>query len=425
MNGKQPSGSYASQSDVNAINGKIPSAASTTNQLADRDFVNSSIENVAAFYITKNAAGDPFSTKAELNAATVFYSGGQVRIPTRNDYAVVLKDESKTIPATGEDPTTRYLYDNGWNYQYIVNNSGLTAAQFAAVNSGINSTLVGKISDVDNKIDKPSTAGTLGQVLTSDGNGGQSWQTPQGGGGGSGVYYCTYGTTTFGEITEALTDNLLPACVYGDRFYLYTGLSDGFYYFTTIIEESVYQVYIKNTWGSDSYDVSKVGHTHVSTDISDSDNAGELEIDNVPTEDSNNLITSGGVKAAIDGLQTKDIDDSAGYYTSDTVEGALSEIGGSLAGKQDAPAVITTGTNITLADNTEYRLTDVTSLTLTYPNGSFACWIKLTTAASGTITISLPESQYIGAAPTFGNGETWEISIRDGIVVAGKAASAS
>lgn len=35
---------------------------------------------------------------------------------------------------------------------------------------------------LDDKLDAPSTAGTSGQVLTSDGNGGQSWQTPSGGG---------------------------------------------------------------------------------------------------------------------------------------------------------------------------------------------------------------------------------------------------
>jgi hypothetical protein len=34
---------------------------------------------------------------------------------------------------------------------------------------------------INNKIEKPSTPGTSGQVLTSDGNGGQSWQTPSGG----------------------------------------------------------------------------------------------------------------------------------------------------------------------------------------------------------------------------------------------------
>lgn len=140
-------GSIGNQTDLmslfNAITAKIPNQASAANQLADKDFVNSSIQNVAAFYITKNAAGDPFATKAELNAATVFYSGGVVRVPTRNDYCVVLADESKTIAETGENPTTRYIYGtNSWSYQYIVNRSGLTAAQWAAVNSGITAAIV-------------------------------------------------------------------------------------------------------------------------------------------------------------------------------------------------------------------------------------------------------------------------------------------
>lgn len=85
---------------------------------------------------------------------------------------------------------------------------------------------------------------------------------------------------------------------------------------------------------------------------------------------------------------------------------------------------ITSGTEITLADNTEYRLEDVSTLTLTYPEGNFEAWIRLTTAAEGAITITLPTSSYIGDAPSFGNGETWEISIKDGVVIAGKAVSA-
>lgn len=142
----------ASAQDVidNAITAKIPPQASSSNQLADKAFVNSSIENVAAYYITKNAAGDPFATKAELDAATVFYSGGAVRTPTRNDYAIVLHDETHTDSVSGEDPTTRYLYYDIWQFQYVVNNSGLTAAQLAVLNSGISAE---KVADYDEHID--------------------------------------------------------------------------------------------------------------------------------------------------------------------------------------------------------------------------------------------------------------------------------
>lgn len=81
----------------------------------------------------------------------------------------------------------------------------------------------------------------------------------------------------------------------------------------------------------------------------------------------------------------------------------------------------TGGGNITLADNTEYRLTDVTTLTLTYPTSNFECWMRLTFAASGTITVTLPaETKYIGTAPDFKNGETWELNFKDKVLAAQK-----
>ena len=84
-------------------------------------------------------------------------------------------------------------------------------------------------------------------------------------------------------------------------------------------------------------------------------------------------------------------------------------------------AQVTTGSNITLADNTEYRLTDVTTLTLTYPTGKFECWMRLTFAASGNITVTLPaDTEYLGATPNFKNGETWELSFKDKVLAAKK-----
>lgn len=89
--------------------------------------------------------------------------------------------------------------------------------------------------------------------------------------------------------------------------------------------------------------------------------------------------------------------------------------------KQAKPSQVTSGTTITLADNTEYRLTDVTTLTLTYPTGSFECWMSLTFAASGTITVTLPTgTKYLGSSPDFKNGETWELSFKDKVLAAQK-----
>ncbi len=82
---------------------------------------------------------------------------------------------------------------------------------------------------------------------------------------------------------------------------------------------------------------------------------------------------------------------------------------------------VAAGTEITLADNTEYRLADVTTLTLTYPTSDFECWMRLTFAASGTITVTLPaDTKYIGTAPDFKNGETWELSFKDKVLAAQK-----
>ena len=136
----------ASQEQVDAIKQKIPAAADASNQLADKAFVNSSINNYAAFYLTKNANGDAFETHGEMLLTGKFWNAGVERIPTKNDYLVVLQDETKTT-ALGVRPTTRYVYQGVWptgqfEFQYIVNNTALTQAQVDAINSGITKSIV-------------------------------------------------------------------------------------------------------------------------------------------------------------------------------------------------------------------------------------------------------------------------------------------
>lgn len=127
--------------EFKSINDVIPSAATCSNQLADKDYVNNWINSVTAYYITKNAQGDQWACYAELAAATTFYSWGVERAPTRNDYTIVLDDECYC------NATTRYIYNSGWEYQYTVNETALTEAQMDALNSGITST---KVSCYDN-----------------------------------------------------------------------------------------------------------------------------------------------------------------------------------------------------------------------------------------------------------------------------------
>ncbi len=143
------------ETDINTIEGKIPTQASASNQLADKNFVNSSINNVAAYPITKNAAGDPFSTKAELIGATTFYSGGALRTPTRNDYCTVLKDESQEKDPLGNYPTTRYTYQGSqWELSFIINNTTFTSGQIAALNSGITAEQNAQITTNKNELGK-------------------------------------------------------------------------------------------------------------------------------------------------------------------------------------------------------------------------------------------------------------------------------
>ena len=79
--------------------------------------------------------------------------------------------------------------------------------------------------------------------------------------------------------------------------------------------------------------------------------------------------------------------------------------------------------NLTVADNTEYRFSSaVTSLTITFPTGNFDCWLRFTTGSS--ITVSLPASAtYIGGAPTFEASKTYEMSIKDGVVICAEVAT--
>lgn len=81
---------------------------------------------------------------------------------------------------------------------------------------------------------------------------------------------------------------------------------------------------------------------------------------------------------------------------------------------------IKNGDSIVLANNTVYYAPNkINSLTVKYPNGDFLSNIEFTLASEGEITIVFPESKYIGTVPTFANGETWEISIKNGVVIGG------
>lgn len=128
------------QTNISTIEGKIPAAATSSNQMADKDYVNNSVNSVAAYYITSSVGGDSFATKAALVAGPWYYNGAS-RTPTTNDYALVDADE------THSDKVARYSYTGSqWAFQYTLNNMSFTPEQLAAINSGANTTNIGQIA---------------------------------------------------------------------------------------------------------------------------------------------------------------------------------------------------------------------------------------------------------------------------------------
>lgn len=75
--------------------------------------------------------------------------------------------------------------------------------------------------------------------------------------------------------------------------------------------------------------------------------------------------------------------------------------------------------SLTLVDRTEYTLVGVAALNVTYPAGAFESWLDITTAAEGTITLTLPESaQYACDMPELEAGKRYEMSVKNGVVIA-------
>ena len=117
--------------NINTINSKIPSQASSTNQLADKDFVNSSITTNTANFI------GTFTDIEELKRQPA----------TNNDYAFWL-----TTDSAGNILFKRYKYiasTNSWVFEYDLNNSSFTSEQWLAIQSGITPVLVAKLKGIE------------------------------------------------------------------------------------------------------------------------------------------------------------------------------------------------------------------------------------------------------------------------------------
>ena len=122
----------AIQQRINQINALIPNQATSSNQLADKNFVNSSIAtNTANFLGT-------YTSMADIEA---------IQNPTNNDYVFLV-----TTYTAGNSLYQRYKYsaeDHEWLYEYDLNNSSFTAEQWASLNSGITASGVTKLNGIE------------------------------------------------------------------------------------------------------------------------------------------------------------------------------------------------------------------------------------------------------------------------------------
>lgn len=161
-------------SRITSIEDKIPSQASSSNQLADKSFVNSSIQtNTANFRGNWNTWSDVPSDDVDLYPQD--YAGS--RIPTVNDYLVVKNASDYT--ANTLSGTWRFKYGgvwetdgkNGWIPEYQVNEEPLTSEQVYAINSGITSDKVSSydahLIDTSNPHSVTKSQVGLGDVINS------------------------------------------------------------------------------------------------------------------------------------------------------------------------------------------------------------------------------------------------------------------
>lgn len=130
---------------VEAIEELIPAQASAENQLADKDFVNSSIAtNTANFKGTYNIVTDLGLTTSATEQQIATALASEISSADDNDYCfVAYPDATDPTQFTKYD---RYKYNgSAWVYEYTLNNSSFTAQQWEAINSGITAGLVSKI----------------------------------------------------------------------------------------------------------------------------------------------------------------------------------------------------------------------------------------------------------------------------------------
>lgn len=172
---------------VSTIEGKIPNAATNSNQLADKNFVNSSIATSTASFRGTSVSGlteEQFTTWA--NSLT----------HDLNDYVYWV-----TVDAAGNTLFKRYKYDGtNWVYEYTLNNSSFTSDEWTAIQSGATPELIQKLNALPSN---DSLTQSLGSKVASVKVGNTSYSPT------NGVVSLPAYPTTLDQITDGTNRKLI------------------------------------------------------------------------------------------------------------------------------------------------------------------------------------------------------------------------
>ena len=248
---------------LQAVTDLIPAQASPENQLADKNFVNSTVQTETASF---KGNWDTWDEVPDIVEGYEFLGGE----PDNNDYLVVRDTSLYAVPFPGgyedyipegtvvsdggdnyialqtitigesplpsEDTEHTYwepysgsnpAYEGTWRFKYVpagstydkynwhpeyqVNEKPLTAAQLAALNSGITDAKVGKLDDLPTRAELTLEEQALDKV-----------------------FFATYGTTTAAEIATALSAGKIVVMVLNNAYYLLTFDGDNGYVFSSL-----------------------------------------------------------------------------------------------------------------------------------------------------------------------------------------------
>lgn len=243
------------QGKVSTIESEIPSQASSSNQLADKNFVNSSIStNTANFLGT-------YTSMADIEA---------IQNPTNNDYVFL-----QTTDSAGNNVFDRYKYNadqEEWLFEYELNNSSFTAEQWATINSGLTqSSVTQNIENAINALDVASVGGAgkyISAISEADGK--------------ISATETTMDTAPTANSTNAVTSGAVKTAIDNEA----TARD-------TAITNAINALDVSSQGGAGKY-ISAISEANGKI------SATETTMDTTPTANSTKACTSGGIKSYVD-----------------------------------------------------------------------------------------------------------------------------